>query len=305
MFNKVPAFEVFMRPVLEAVQDGQIYTRQQVAEKVAEILQLSDEAKQIKISSGRETYEDRTQWSMTYLKQAGALETRKRGEWRITERGLDLLAKNQRINRETLQQFAEFQAFEARKGTRKNGQAINNDMENIADVSTDELINNAERLNTAEVKSDLLNKLKKTDPYYFEQVCVDVLTAMNYGGGKEEFASVTKKTSDGGIDGVIKQDPLGLSNVYVQAKRWENDVQEKQIRDFLGALVHQNAQQGVFITTSLFSEKARQAAKNHQFKVALIDGEQLVALMVKYKVGVQAQRTVELLRVDEDYFSEE
>jgi len=305
MLNEVPNFQKFMRPTLEAVRDGELHHRHEITDKVAEILKLSDEAKNIRTKSEKFfAYKDRAVWARLYLTQAGVLERPARGYFRIAERGKELLVKNEDINTETLRQYSEFLAFEARKGTRRSNQ-IGNETESIADASLEELIDNAERLNMAEIKSDLLDKLKKIDPYYFEQVCIDILLAMNYGGGREELAEVTKKSGDGGIDGIIKQDPLGLNKVYVQAKRWENDIQEKQIRDFIGALVHNNAEQGVFITTSSFADKALDAAENHKVKIALIDGERLVSLMIKYKIGVETKRTIELFKVNEDYFSEE
>jgi restriction system protein len=303
MLDEVPNFQKFMRPTLEAVRNGEVYYGQDITDKTAEILGLSESAKNIMIKSGKiPAYKSRAVWARLYLTQAEALEKTARGYFKITDRGKELLARNEDINIDTLRQYPEFLAFEVRKGTRSSN---NNGLEKIADASIEELIDNAEKSNEAEVKSELLNKLKKVDPYYFEKICVDVLTAMNYGGGKDEFANVTKKSNDGGIDGIIKQDPLGLNNVYIQAKRWENDIQEKQIRDFIGALVHKNAEQGVFITTSSFAEKAKDAARNHKVKIALIDGEQLVVLMLKYKIGIEIKRTVEMFRVDEDYFSEE
>ena len=191
-------------------------------------------------------------WACTYLKQAGCLETPKRSAWQITNRGRDLLKQNGwTITKETLQQFPEFNEFVNRKGNRTRQDQVTASVPQT-NLSPDELLDSIIEENTVSIQNELLSRLRVIDPYEFERICVDVLLAMGYGGSRKEFAEVTKKSGDKGIDGIIKQDELGIKKVYIQAKRWNSRVTERTVRDFLGALAAENVADGVIITTDEF-----------------------------------------------------
>jgi len=299
--DTVPNFQQFFGPVLETMSKATTtLTRQQIGDSTANLLKLSPKARTESIRSGLPRYVSNAGWACTYLKQAGCLETPKKSEWQITTRGRNLFKKyGYKINTVTLSQFSEFNEFINRKGTRSSNEKAG--IENLkARYTPDELLENIVEENIVAIKSDLLERLRHVDPYEFERICIDVLLAMGYGGSRSEFAGVTKKSGDKGIDGIIKQDELGLKKVYIQAKRWSNRVTEKIIRDFLGALVAENVTDGVIITTDEFDTGAIELASKRN--IILIDGKRFVELMAKYKVGVETKRTVILLKVDEDYF---
>jgi restriction system protein len=202
--------------------------------------------------------------------------------------------------------FDEFKAFKERKGTRSgSGSGSTRTAIDLSDAgSTDELVDAALESNTATVKADLAAKLTSYDPYVFEKLCVDLLLAMGYGGSRKEFAEVTRKSGDGGIDGIVKQDALGLRNIYIQAKRWASAVTDKVVQDFLGALAANKVQDGVIVTTGQFTEKAKRLAESATANLSLIDGERIVELMIRYHVGVEVARTIEIVKVNEEYFEE-
>ena len=242
---------------------------------------------------------------MTYLKHAGALNNEKRGQWMITERGIQLLETKETVTLETLKQFPEFLEFQARTGTRKK-------QENIADnaqsngATPEELIDVALAQILGDLEQDLLARLKAIDPYQFEEICKDLLCAMEYGGSSEELAYVTKKSGDGGIDAVIKQDPLGVQTIYVQAKRYTaGEVREKDIRDFLGALAQKSTQNGVFITTSTFSTDAMRAIQSaSNMNIIPVDGNTIVKLMIEHQVGIRQVKQYTTYSIDSEYFGD-
>jgi restriction system protein len=303
----VPNYKEFYVPVLKFMSNGDIYNRHQVAEGIASLFGLTEDDTQERISSGEFTYINRIGWAMTYLKQAGALDSPKRSHWRITDRGRTLLANNSNgFNNKILADFPEFQAFKSRKGTRSGYNSATNQitLDLTEAASTDDLIDAAVESNLTTVKSDLVAKLLTYNPYAFEGICVDLLLAMGYGGSRKEFAEVTKKSGDGGIDGLVKQDTLGLRNIYIQAKRWSGAVSEKVVKDFLGALAADKVTDGVIITTGEFTDGAMKLADTATANISLIDGERLVELMIKYHVGVEVARTIEIVKVNEDYFED-
>jgi len=299
--DTVPSFQQFFGPVLETMSKATTtLTRQQICDSAANLLKLSPKARKEIIRSGLPRYISNAGWACTYLKQAGCLETPKRSAWQITERGCNLLKEyGYKINLDTLSQFSEFNEFVNKKGTRSGNEKADIEIAQMR-YTPDELLENIVEENIVAIKSDLLERLRHIDPYEFERICIDVLLAMGYGGSRNEFAEVTKKSGDKGIDGIIKQDELGLKKVYIQAKRWNSRVTEKIVRDFLGALVAENVNDGVIITTDEFDARAVELASKRN--IILIDGKRFVELMVKYKVGVETKRTVMLLKVDEDYF---
>ena len=303
-------FYEFFNPVLEVMKDGQIYSLSQIAELVSERMDLTEEQRSLRIKSGKPIYRDRIQWACTYLKQAGALRNEKRGEWQISERGLELLSSDEVITLKRLEEFPEFVDFRyRRKGTRKKSEAVDSlPADNLDDLTPSERIDLALGEMRANVHSSLLDTLRQMNPYKFEILCKDVLLAMGYGGGSEELSFVTQKSGDGGIDAVINQDPLGINKVYVQAKRFSEsgEVRETDIRNFLGALVQKSTSNGVFITTGSFADSAINAIKKagSNVNIVTVDGNELADLMMDYGVGVEVRKEYKTYSVDADYFDE-
>lgn len=296
----VPNYQEFMLPTLEVIADGQEHKNSDVVQAVARILNLTDEDMQEMLPSGnQQTYYNRAGWARTYLKKAGLLEYPSRGVMKITEAGKSVLQnKPAKIDNNFLAKFDSFNQF-------KNNVNVKNE-ENVQDEiltdshTPDEIFEVAEKEYLNTLKQDLLEALKKVDPIRFERIVLDLMEKMNYGIG-----SMTKRSHDGGIDGIVNEDELGLQKIYLQAKRYsENKVNEKEIQNFVGALGCSIVSKGVFITTSFFGERAKRKAEAAQGKVVrLIDGEELVDLMIKYNLGVQPKKTYTIKRLDEDYLT--
>ena len=296
----VPNYQEFMLPTLEVIVDGQEHKNSDVVQAVARILNLTDEDMQEMLPSGnQQTYYNRAGWARTYLKKAGLLEYPSRGVMKITEAGKSVLQnKPAKIDNNFLAKFDSFNHF-------KNNVNVKNE-ENVQDEiltdshTPDEIFEVAEKEYLNSLKQDLLEALKKVDPVRFERIVLDLMEKMNYGTG-----SMTKLSHDGGIDGIVNEDELGLQKIYLQAKRYsENKVNEKEIQNFVGALGCSIVSKGVFITTSFFDERAKRKAEAAQGKVVrLIDGDELVTLMIKYNLGVQPKITFTIKRLDEDYLT--
>ena len=295
-------FYEFFTPVLESMKDGSVFSRTEVTEKVAVLLNLSDSEKAELIKTGRPVYADRTQWAMTYLKQAGAISNERRGEWKITQRGLDLLGSKKKVTPKTLKQFPEYIDFIERVGTRKK--KADAQSAKLEDYTPTELIDEGISRLEDDVLQRLSELLKTIDPYRFEHICKDLLIAMGYGG--EEISYVTQKSGDRGIDAVIRQDPLGISTIYIQAKRYAGEVREKDIRDFLGALAQKATQNGVFITTGIFADEALRAIQTaNNMNIVPIDGEKLARLMIQYQIGVEEKSRYITHNINLEYFDYE
>ena len=296
----VPSFESFMYPTLKNSYDEVHVTR--LAEICAKELKLTKEDL-IEKTSGQTQfkYKDRTTWSVTYLTQAKLLERVKRAHYIITKRGIDLLNSGiLSIDRKVLSQYKEFNDFKTRTSTIDRKSKVTEE-----DLTAEEKIKNAVNEIEVVVKSEILDRIFQQDPYFFENLVVDLLKSMGYAGA-DNFASSTKKSGDGGIDGILFQDALGLDTVYVQAKRYkvDNVVNEKEMRDFIGALDVKGSTKGIFITTSNFSNSALETIKLSSKKVVTVNGERLTELMLEYSVGIKNEKSYKIPRVDEDYFSE-
>jgi restriction system protein len=252
------------------------------------------------LPSGRQaTFVNRVAWAYSYLKQAGLISSPRRGAYEITDRGRSVLAAPPaRIDIAFLAQFPEFQAFRQGGGevrdeaTRPDAAALTPDEEIRAGY---------ERLRAA-LAGQLLERVRAVSPAGFEQLVVDVLVALGYGGSRKDAARVVGRGGDEGIDGIINEDRLGLDTIYVQAKRWQGTVGRPEIQRFAGALQGQRARKGVFITTSSFSADARAYAAGLQTTIVLVDGPTLAQLMMDAGVGVSEAETIRVLRADEDYF---
>jgi restriction system protein len=311
----VPDYQSLMHPVLEALSDGRECPLKDVRARVAAHLGLTVADLAEMVPSGRQSlFVNRANWAHTFLRQAGLLVTTRRGIYQITGRGRDALQSSKGpIRNEYLQQFPEFQDFMERSfGQSPNRERVPQTLESIAEVKTDAQTPDEQVLKgylraRGGVASELLDRMRTVSPAFFEKLVVDLLVAMGYGGSHDDAASVIGRSGDGGIDGIIKEDKLGLESIYVQAKRWKegSTVGRPDIQQFAGALQGQKARKGVFITTSSFTRDARDYAKAVQATIVLIDGQQLAELMLDHDIGVSVLETFRLFKVDEDYFVEE
>ncbi len=309
----VPDFQTLMLPVLQEYADGKECASRDVREIAARKLGLTaaDIAERLP-TSPQTRLANRVAWAHSYLKQAGVLESPRRGHYRITDRGRQLLASPPtRIDIPFLERYPDFQEFRARKGTRSvsgadegpTGVGAADEIDVI--LTPDEQVRAGAALVKANLAAELLERVKQASPAFFENLVVDLLVAMSYGGTHEDAAKVVGRSGDGGIDGVIKEDRLGLESIYVQAKRWEASVGRPIIQQFAGALAGHHARKGVVLTTSTFTQEAVAYAKGLQTTIVLIDGKQLAELMIEFGVGVSDVETIKLRKVDEDYFAEE
>lgn len=306
-----------MLPLLRLAADAQEHRFRDAIEHLASEFSLTDDERGTMLPSGAAPqFDNRVGWARTYLKQAALLESRKRGVFRITPRGIELLARNPtRIDNSTLEQFPEYLAFRLRRSDEKQADAIApiasiasqtpQSMESSSDSTPEELFSQAYQRLRNNLEAELLEQVKTTSPAFFERLVIDLLVAMGYGGSRQDAGRAIGRSGDGGIDGIIKEDKLGLDVIYVQAKRWEGTVGRPEIQKFAGALQGQRANKGVFITTSGFSKEAEEYAGVISSKIILITGGQLSKLMVDHGVGVSPVSKFELKRIDSDYFEGE
>lgn len=303
----VPDYQSLMLPLLLFAQSRkeEVSTGEAV-EFLAKELGLTEEDLKEMLPSGiQSTFVNRVGWASTYMKKAGLLETTRRGHYRITTRGQELLKKQPKsINVKTLKQYPEFLEFQQLKGTRGGEKTSTQTSETSISTPSEALETAYENLRD-ELAGELLSKLKKTSPSFFERIVVELLVKMGYGGSRADAGKAIGRSGDGGIDGIIKEDKLGLDVVYVQAKRWDNNpVGRPDVMQFAGALQAQKANKGIFITTSRFTEEARSYVSQIGSKIVLIDGERLTNLMIENDVGVSTISMYPLKKIDIDYFDE-
>lgn len=305
----VPDYQSIMLPLLQfaQAQNQEISTDEAVEALAAQLGLTEADLKEMLPSGVQPTFVNRVGWAATYMKKAGLLESTRRGHYRITQRGQDLLKKKPpKINVTLLKQYPEFQEFQQLKGTRKGDKrsaaAAPRDME--AATPSEALESAYENLRD-ELAAELLTRLKKASPAFFERIVVELLVKMGYGGSRADAGKAIGRTGDGGIDGIIKEDKLGLDVVYVQAKRWDtNAVSRPDVMQFAGALQAQKALKGIFITTSRFTDDARNYVSQIGSKIVLIDGNQLCQLMIDHDVGVSTVSLYPVKKIDADYFEE-
>jgi restriction system protein len=311
----VPIFHQFFRPTLEVLKDRQPRHWRAIQSAVADAFGLSPEDRDELLPSQQRTrVADRVQWALTYLRQARLVETTGRGINRITSRGLEYLPNAPEIIRPSdLMAFSEFVEFQRRSRPDTDGGATADENSrpflttDVEPVTPEEAIEAAfGKLNTA-LAQEVLDRVKGMSPAFFERLIVRLMLRLGYGGATEEFGYVLGKTGDGGVDGVINQDKLGLEKIYLQAKRWADaSVGVKEIQAFVGALDGQGASKGVFMTTSAFSRDAMDYAKRvSRAKISLVDGLQLAKLMIEHDLGVSLVQRYDVKRVDSDFFAEE
>lgn len=269
-------------------------------EKLGNEFDLTDEDRKALLPSGiQKVFDNRVNWSKTYLKKAGLLENKRRGYFNITDEGLKVLEQNPpKIDINFLMQFPGYVEF--RTGG-KDKPVTTDD----TPVTPEEILENSYQNLRNNIAQELLSSVKFCSPEFFEKLVVDLLLNMGYGGSRRDAGEAIGRSGDGGIDGIIKEDKLGLDTIYIQAKKWENTVSRAEIQKFAGALQGQQAKKGIFITTSSFSKGAREYANIIDSKVVLIDGEILAQLMIDYDIGVSKIKSYDLKKIDTDYFTEE
>jgi len=304
-----------MLPVLRARGDGREHRTPGLVEQMADPLKLSEEERAALLPSGtKAVIADRTHWAITYMAQAGLLERTRRGFVRLTERGRAVLARTpERIDYDSLMEFPEFVAFKRRsRGDRPGGGSAESTDPSVTKVvgaarTPEERLRSAATELEAALRTELLDRIRKLAPDFFERAVVQLLLAMGYGSDLGGTAAAIGRSGDGGLEGMIDRDPLGLDRVYVQAKRYaaDNPVGSPAILQFSGALAQRGAARGVFITTSRFTDDARATAARLPQRIVLIDGEELARLMIRHDVGVRIAETVHVKRIDEDFFLEE
>jgi len=300
----IPDYQKCMLPVLKFFADGKEHTLSEVTDYLADEFKLTEEERKQMLPSGQqETFKNRVGWARTYLKQAGLLKRTRRGYFQITQRGKDILKKDlQEIDNKFLEQFDEF--IEFKKRTRKNKDKKHSD--NAGSTQTpEETLESAYELLKENLAKELLEQLKNTSPSLFEKIVIELLVKMGYGGSRKDAGEAIGKTGDEGIDGIIKEDKLGLDIIYLQAKRWENPVSRPEIQKFAGALQGQRAKKGIFITTSRFTKDAIEYVKKIDIKIILIDGDKLAELMIDNNIGVVPISSYEIKKIDSDYFTDE
>lgn len=303
----IPDYQTLMRPVLECAANGEAKIGDTVDQLAGKLGLSADDRAQMLRSGKQTTFANRVHWAKTYLVKAGLAEATRRGYFRITARGATALADSMvTINNAYLEQFKEFQDFKTRVNQTDEGSDAPLAQASIPlGVETpDEALRRAHSAITGALATDLLDRVRKASPRFFERLIVELLLAMGYGGTSEEAGRALGQSGDGGVDGVIDQDPLGVDQIYVQAKRYAegNNIGAGAIRDFFGALSLKKAQKGIFVTTSAFSQPAIDTARGLGSRIVLIDGQQLARLMIRYNVGCRDEDVLHIKRLDEDFF---
>jgi restriction system protein len=303
----IPDYQTVMLPLLRLAADRQEHSVREAIERLADDFGLSeDERKELLPSGGQATFDNRVGWARTYMKKAGLLESPRRGFFRITTRGRAALEENPKaINAKFLERYPEFLEFKTKSRAKDDTDSTDGTGAIESTQSTPlEAIEGAYHTIRTQLADELLEQVMQSSPQFFEQLVVDLLVTMGYGGSRKDAGEAIGRSGDEGIDGIIKEDRLGLEVVYIQAKRWKGTVGSPEIHQFVGALSGQNARKGVVITTSTFTKAAVEFARGLPVKVVLIDGERLANLMIDHNVGVSLNRTYELKRLDSDYFNE-
>jgi len=303
----VPDFQSFFRPLLAVAVDGEEHSMRDARELMAITMSLSNEDLAERLPSGTQTkFDNRAAWAKSYFVQAKVLTTPRRGYFRITDRGHELFKEgHDRIDIALLNRYPEFVEFRAPSGTTIIDSGAAASVTGGDSVTPEEVLQHAHQSMRSELGSEILAKVKANTPLFFENLVVDLMVAMGYGGSRADAGKSVGSSGDEGIDGIIKEDRLGLDVIYLQAKRWEGTVGRPEIQRFVGALHGKRAEKGVFITTGRFSEEAKGYVGTINPKVILIDGVALANYMIDFNLGVSISATYEIKKVDSDYFTEE
>ena len=297
----IPDYQTLMLPVLRLAAQGEITTKNLTAQLADEFV-LSEDERTERLKSGQGVFRNRVSWALVYLSIAGLLERTGRGKYRITEDGRKALSLNpDRIDNRFLRRFPKYRNW--REGRTDRAESDSSDREDVVETP-EERIDAAFKEYSAALERELLEKLRDISPEAFERLIIDLMAAMGY--GQRGTHRHLGRSGDGGVDGLITEDALGLDKVYLQAKRYAagNAVGRPQVQQFLGALDEHGAAKGVFVTTGRFTPEARRAEARTGRQLVLVDGEELARLMVRYRVGVRRLRRYDLERIDEDYFEQ-
>lgn len=307
----IPTFQDCMLPTLKLLADRKDHSANELYNYVTSLFQMTEEEKNTLLPSKRITrIRCNLSWARTYLKKAGLISSKSRATYAITNEGVKLLATNPSfVNMKTLEHYDSYNLWQT-MGKQENGEAQTNSKDNNCEteLTPDETIGRAYEELRSILAKDLLDKILEQSPYFFEKLVVRLLVAMGYGGSFNEITEMmVGKTGDEGIDGVIKEDRLGLDNIYVQAKRWDKTktVGRPDIQQFVGALAGRGVNKGIYITTAHFSEQAKNFKPQNNIKVALIDGDALCQYMIDYNIGVAIKDVYEVKRIDLDFFSDD
>ncbi len=300
----IPDFQSIMLPLLQYTRDGEERSLRATIKALADSFDLSEEERRELLPSGAQPiFDNRVSWARTYLKKAGLLTATRHGYAKITPLGEEVLAQQpEAIDTAFLRQFDDFVAFQTPSQATKDA-APKDDGEKPR--TPEEAIEEEFRQLRQDLADELLGAIKAQPPDYFERLVIDLLVAMGYGGSRRDAGRAVGGTGDGGIDGIINQDRLGLDVIYVQAKRWQGTVGSPELLKFAGALAGKKAKRGVFLTTSTFSQQAIQYAQSLEAKIILIDGDTLAQLMIDHGIGVTTTASYEVKRIDADYFATE
>jgi len=301
----IPDYQSVMLPLLKLTADGLEHRFRDVVNDLAEAFKLGDEERKETLPSGGLLFDNRVGWARTYLKKAGLLSYPRRLFIQITDRGKKVLTENpKRIDVRLLQRFPEFVDFQAPKKTGRADTA--SELRDESNETPEELLAAGYLRLRKQLESDILDRVKSCTPDFFERMVVRLLTAMGYGGSLADAGKAIGKAGDGGIDGVIKEDKLGLDLLFIQAKKWdETTVGRPEIQKFVGALYGRKAKKGIFITTSAFSKDAKDYAEGLESRVILIDGRLLAELMFDHGIGVSTANSYLVKRIDSDFFDDE
>jgi len=302
----IPDYQTVMLPLLRYAGDGEEHSLRETIDALADEFALTPDERKALLPSGQQrVFANRVGWARTYLTKAGLLEKTRRSHWTISERGRQVLAANPaRIDVKFLRQFEEFLEFQALKGTRSGAGVSTTEVTADQDTTPEESLEAAYgRLRDALV-GEVIQQVKSAPPSLFETIVVELLLKMGYGGSRQDAGRAIGRSGDEGIDGIIKEDRLGLDIIYIQAKRWEATVGRPEVQKFAGALQGQRAKKGIMITTSSFSSEARDFVSKIDNKIVLLDGEELAEYMIDHNLGVSPMANYEVKKIDTDYFTE-
>lgn len=304
----IPDYQTIMLPLLKLTSDNEVHKFREVVDSLALHFKLTEEEKKELLPSGNQAiFDNRVGWARFYLTKADLLKSEKRGTHQITEQGLEFLKTNPSVLRtKDLENFKAFKDFKQSIDKKTQSDKAVNEVTETEDTekTPEEALEYAYQKLKNDLSRDLLDTIKSCSPSFFEKLVIDMLTKMGYGGSRKDAGKALGKTGDGGIDGIIKEDKLGLDTIYIQAKRWGNTVPVREIRDFAGALLSKKARKGIFITTSGFPQSAFEFVESIEHKIILIDGERLTDLMFEFNVGLSTNSIYEVKKIDSDYFDE-
>lgn len=301
----IPDYQAIMKPLLKLASDDLEHSSRQAVESLSNEFKLTKEEKEILYETKKvPVFYDRVHWALSYLKNADLIEGTRRGFFKITKRGSDVLKHDpENIDVKFLKQFPEFNDFLTRSRQEK-GDIKKESQDIIGNKTPEEVVDEGYHLIRESLVRELLDNVKKSSPVFFEGLVVELLVKMGYGGSIKEAGHALGKSGDEGIDGSIKQDVLGIDTIYIQAKKWEGTVSRPDIQKFAGALQGQKAKKGIFITSGNFSREAQDYVRKIDSKIVLIDGNKLAEFMIDNNIGVTSEKSYEIKKLNSDYFEE-